>query len=139
MLLEVLAAKGGVALTSYIIHHAASVKFAGLAYKLYKTYSLAQLATAAVGACVVVGGVKWCADNLDRLKKGVNAINEGNTQEALKNFGLLAYSLHGGVSTLPDAAHTALLQLHFSEEDACRVAEWIQNRESEIVKYATNR
>lgn len=139
MVIEFLAIKGGAALATYIAHHAAAFKIAGFAYKAYKTYSIAQLATAAVGACVVVGGVSWCADNLERLKKGANAIKEGNTLEALKNFGKLAYSLHGGVTTLPEAAHSALIQLHFSEEDACRIAGWIHYRENEIIKYAISK
>jgi hypothetical protein len=138
MLVEGLILKGGITLVSYIAHHAAALKVAGFAYKAYKTYTIAQLASAAIGVCVVVGGVTWCSENVDRLKKGANAIKEGNTIEALKNFGRLAYSLHGGVSTLPEAAHSALIQLHVSEEEACKVAGWLRSRESEILKYATS-
>ena len=137
MILEVLIVKGGAAIASYVAHHAAMAKVATVAYKVYKTYSLAQLGAAALGACVVVGGVKWCAESIDLLKKGAMAIDEGRKMDAIGYFGRLAYRLNGGVSTLPDSAHSALLQLHVPESKASMVANWIRQREVDIAKYAS--
>ena len=106
-------------------------------YKWWQIHTVGQIIAVGAAACVVVGGVKWSAENIDRIKKGAIAVKEGNIMKALKNFGIVAYKLNGGITTLPDAAHSALLQLHFSEEEACKVAGWIAYRENEIARYAT--
>lgn len=137
ILIGALALKGGTAITSYVAHHAVAAKVGVFLYKWWQIHTVGQLVAAGAADCIVVGGVKWGIDNIDRVKKGAMAVKEGNVLEALANFGKVAYTLKGGVTTLPEATHSALLQLHFSEDDACRVAGWISYREKEIANYVT--
>lgn len=137
ILVGALIIKGGATIASYAAHHAVAAKVGLVMYKWWQIHTVGQIIAVGAAACVVVGGVKWSAENIDRIKKGAIAVKEGNIMEALKNFGIVAYKLNGGITTLPDAAHSALLQLHFSEEEACKVAGWIAYRENEIARYAT--
>lgn len=137
MIIEMLAVKGFATICTYMAHHAAAAKIAVTGYKLFKTYSLAQIAIGTATASVVVGGVVWGIDRINNLRNGYNAIIEGNKWEAIRNFGELAISM-GGVHTLPEAVQSGLVQLHVSPEHSQSIANWISTNENVIINYVKN-
>lgn len=131
-ILEILAGKGLIALYHLIVAEGSAVAVSHAAVALIGQVGLGTFLSGTFIVGVVAGGIVWTKERVDNLINGISALQKGDVEKAIKNFGQLVISGNLDIDDLPDAAHDYLIRAHLSETKATDVAKIIKSMESDI-------
>jgi hypothetical protein len=92
------AVKGAFVLAKYIAAKGAAAKVAAATIHTVKAVGVANTLATAAAACIVVGGIKWTAENIARARRAYLAANSGDLGSAAQHLIGIAGSVHGVVS-----------------------------------------
>ncbi|MEG3180013.1 hypothetical protein [Sphingomonas sp. LT1P40] len=92
------AIKGAFVLGKYMMAKGAAAKVAAATVQTVKAVGVANTLAGAATALVVVGGVKWTAENFDRATRAYRAANNGDLAGAARALIGIASSVHGTAS-----------------------------------------
>lgn len=136
MIIETLLFKGGFALFKLVKSKAILTKVIG--HSIAK-YGVAATAVTVGQVCVVVGGIKLAADNVDCLRSAIADLKKGNlTQGAQKLARILAtVNQITHISSLADLVHDFAISEGFSYGKAKRIRAEVIGLSNEI-KRASN-
>lgn len=136
MVFELVVCKGLVALGHYAVAHMTAG--AAVAAHAVAGMTLTQLASATVAAGFVTGCVTWTAGRIKNVQKGIEAIENGNTFAAIKEFALFAMSSNLDIEMLPDSIAAGLEKMGAGGDECRKAASWVKNHELDILKYIEN-
>lgn len=135
MLIEVLAAKGVLAIGKLIAGKAVLAKATAIAAKLAVShYGLGTVLSTAFTVGVVAGGLVWTKERVESLFYALSALQDGDYGRAVTKFAQLANALDVDVACLPDVVEQYLLKIRVSSDQASAIAETIANYEPEIAQ-----
>ncbi len=135
MLIEVLAAKGVLAIGKLIAGKAVLAKATAIAAKLaISHYGLGTVLSTTFTVGVVAGGLVWTKERVEDLFAALSALQDGNYSRAITKFAQLANVLGVDVTCLPDLVEQYLLKIRVSADQASAIAETIANYEPEIAQ-----
>lgn len=137
MVFELVVCKGLVALGHYAVAHMTAGAAVAAAHAV-AGMTLTQLASATVAAGFVTGCVTWTAGRIKNVQKGIEAIENGNTFAAIKEFALFAMSSNVDIEMLPDSIAKGLEKMGAGGDSCRKVASWVKNHELDILKYIEN-
>lgn len=80
----------------------------------------------------------WTAERIENLRKGIDAINNGRTHDAVLQFGQLAMSSGVSLHMLPDVIEHGLEKLHLDSNVSRKATSWVKNNELAIANYVTS-
>lgn len=127
-----LGTKGLIGLIKFIEVHHSGVKTAVFLRKSLTTAGIVATAKIVAIVGIVAGSILWTWDRVNNLIDGFEAVENGDINQAVTKFGLLAISTGIGVHALPDAVHTYLLNAGLSDKQAHVAAMTIKSLECPI-------
>jgi hypothetical protein len=105
-----------------------------LSVKAALAYGVAATITGLFIAGVVVSGITWTEKCVNSLSKGIKALENGETTDAVMYFAHLAFSAGVGADALPDSIHDYLRSVNVSESHAQIIVNATQELQSEIAE-----
>lgn len=102
-----------------------------LAVKSALAFGVALTIKILLVAGVVVGGVQWTQKRVKYIKKLINALEKGDSQEAITNMALLANSLYGtdlqNINLLPADIDEYLVHIGVDSNARLAIKDYIQD------------
>ncbi|WP_394261013.1 hypothetical protein [Moraxella boevrei] len=102
-----------------------------LAVKSALAFGVALTIKSLLVAGVVVGGVQWTQKRVKYIEKLINALEKGDSQEAITNMALLANSLYGtdlqNINLLPADIDEYLVHIGVDSNARLAIKDYIQD------------
>lgn len=103
--------------------------------KAVAAFGVAKFLTGAAVVCVVIGGIQWTSERVSLMRDGIDALENGDMEVAVKKFAKLAIKLGISHLDLPDAANAYLLKANLDPDAANAVSEALRGLQDDIAEH----